>query len=98
MWCNDAERATVQCPRDVVRRDAGHTDKWSDARGQPGHAELTGGIEREAVVLHVDIERVESGGFRDLRDLHRANQADDHRCHDLIARQLVLDGVAQEFS
>src|SRR6476660_3119620 len=48
-------------------------------------------------MLDVDIEHVEAGGFGDLRDLDAAHQAHRHRGHDLVARQLLLHSVTNDF-
>src|ERR1700730_15044664 len=48
-------------------------------------------------MLDVDIKHVEAGGFGDLRDLDAAHQAHRHRGHDLVARQLLLHRVTNDF-
>src|ERR1700730_6872570 len=48
-------------------------------------------------MLDVDIEHVEAGGFGDLRDLDAAHQACRHRGRDLVARQLLLHSVTNDF-
>jgi hypothetical protein len=31
---DDAERATIECPRDFMWRKAANADEWRDARGE----------------------------------------------------------------
>ena len=91
---DDAERAAVEHPRHLG--DAGHPHQRGHADVERGHADLTGGIEREARMLHVDIEAVETRGLGDARDLDAADQPHRHRGNDLAAGKLVLDVIAQD--
>ena len=49
-------------------------------------------------MLDIDIERVEAGRLGDARNFDTAHEPHRHRGDDLIARKLVLDGVAQDFA
>ena len=77
---DDAERAAVEHPRDIVRGVAGHANESRDAGAQSRQADLPGGLDREAGVLHVDIEHVETGGLGDsARSRRRAPAARSSR-------------------
>ena len=44
-----------------------------------------------------DIDHIEAGSLRDLRDLDAAHQTNRHRSDDLVPRQFFLDDVAHNF-
>src|SRR6516164_9081038 len=69
---NLAERAAVEHARDIVRRVGGNAHERRDPGFERGHADLGAGVEREARMLDIDIERVEAGGAGDAGDLHGA--------------------------
>ncbi len=73
----------------------GTRTKGRDAGFERGHADLAGGIEREARMLHIDIEAVETRGLGDARDLDAADEPHRHRGHNLAAGELVLDVITQ---
>src|SRR5262249_43575377 len=86
----------IEHARDVFRRVGGNSHERGDPDVECGHADLTAGLEREARMLEVDIERVEAGGMRNSRDLHGPHQPHRHGGNDLVARKLLLDAVAQD--
>jgi len=59
--CDHAHRAAVEHARDVLGRVGGHPHEGGNPDLQGGHADLAGGLQREAAVLHVDVEGVEAG-------------------------------------
>jgi hypothetical protein len=69
----------------------------SDAGFQRGDANLARGFEREARMLHVDVEAVEAGRLGDPRDVDAANEPNGHRGDDLVAAKLLFDAIAQYF-
>src|SRR5205823_4553800 len=94
--CDNAERAALQHTGDVVRRVRGHPYERRDAGFERRHADLAAGLEREARMLQVDIERVEASGRGDARDLGPAHQPHGHRGDHLVAGELLFDVVAQD--
>ena len=95
MWRDHPHRAAVQDAADILGRVRRHAHQRGDADLLRRDADLAGGVDRQRVVLHIHIQRVEAGGLGDLRDLDRAAQADGHRGDDLAARQFLFCVVAQ---
>src|SRR5262249_46122156 len=73
-----------------------HAYERRDAGVERGHADLPGGLQREAGMLDIHVERVEAGGGGDARDLDAADKPHRHRRHHLVALELLLDVVAQD--
>src|SRR6516225_5662232 len=53
-------------------------------------------IARLAATAGFDINHVEAGGRSQPCDLDAAHKPDGHRCHDLVALELVLDDVVND--
>ena len=77
----------------VLRR---HAHERRDPDLERSHADLPGVSSEEARMLEVDIERVEAGGARNAGDLDVADEPHGHRRDHLVARELLLDVVAQD--
>src|SRR5499427_5216300 len=90
------ERAAVEHAGDIVRRVGGNAHERRDPDFERGHADLAAGVEREARMLDVDIERIEASGTGDAGDLHGAHEPHRHRRHHFVALELLLDIVAQD--
>ena len=90
---NDAERAAVQHALDIVGRIGRYAHHRHDAAAQRRQTNLSGHVERDGRVLHVDIDHVEAGGLGHARDFDAARQPDGHRGDDFVSRQLVPDNV-----
>ena len=88
--------AAIQQPADELRRVGRHAHQRRDAALHRRDADLAHRVDRQRVVLDIDIDRVEPGSRRDARDLDRAAKPHRHRCHHLVARQLLFHAVAQD--
>ena len=93
MWRDDPECAAVEYARNIFRRVAGYANHGGDPGAQRGQTDLSGGFERKARMLHVDIEHVEASGLCDLGYLDATHQTHRHRGDDLVACQLLLHSV-----
>src|SRR6266478_9135489 len=49
-------------------------------------------------MLHIDVESIEAGGMGDVRDLDAADEPHRHGRNHLVARELLLDVVAQNIA
>ncbi len=98
MGRDHAERAAFQHARDVIGRIGGDPHERRDAGFERRDADLAAGLEREARMLKIDIEAVETRGRRDACDLAPAHQPHRHRRDHLVARELLLDVVAQDIA
>src|SRR6202030_3649206 len=83
-------------PRDVFGRIGGYPHEWRDPGRKRRHADLAGGFDRGAAVLHVHIDGIEARGLGNLGDLTLTDQPDRHGCDHLAAGELLLDVVAQD--
>src|SRR5262249_4277708 len=91
-----SERAAVEHAGDIVRRVGGNAHERRDPGFERGHADLAAGVEREARMLDVDIERIEAGGAGDAGDLDGAHEPHRHRRHHLVPLELLLYIVVQD--
>src|SRR5262249_60762368 len=90
------ERAAVEHAGDIVGRVGGNAHERRDPGFERGHADLAAGVEREARMLDIDIERIEAGGAGDAGDLDRAHEPHRHRRHHLVPLELLLAIVVQD--
>lgn len=87
---NNPHRAAIQHAANIIRRVRGHPDQRRDADLLRRDANLAGCIQRQRVVLHIDIKRVETRRFRDLRDLDGPRETHGHRRDDLAFGELFF--------
>src|SRR5213592_1355136 len=90
------ERPAVEHARDVLRRIRRHAHQRRDPRLERHDADLAGRLHGEARVLQVDVERVEPRALGDAHDLDARYQPRGHRRHQLAARELLPDWIADD--
>src|SRR5262249_59301350 len=81
---------------DIAGGVGGTAQDGRDPGLERGHEDLAAGVEREARMLDVDIERIEAGGAGDPGDLHGADEPHRHRRHHFVPLELLLDVVVQD--
>jgi hypothetical protein len=92
MGRDDAERAAIEHALHLV--NTRYADQRSHLHLKRRHADLAGGLEGKARMLHIDIEAVEARRLGDAGDLDAVDEAHRHGGRNLAAGELLLQTVA----